>query len=124
MKHVLSLFLAILMISALGIAQTKQQKKDKKPAAKIETATIKVESAVCGSCESIIEAAAKRNGGAQEASVDIEKKIATVKFNPEKTSLSKIEHAIADAGYDANAVDRNEEAYEKLDSCCKVEKKK
>lgn len=121
MKRILVLFLAFAMISTLGVAQTKQQKKDNKPATKVETVSINVESAVCGSCAKTIEKALKNVDGVKSAKVDIDKKVAEVKYVASKANLSQLETAIATAGYDANNTKRNKDAYEKLDACCKID---
>jgi mercuric ion binding protein len=49
----------------------------------------------------------------------VEKKTATVEFISAKTNLGAIRQAIAGAGYDADSVKRNEEAYNHLPECCK-----
>ncbi len=121
MKQILVLFLSFSMISTLGVAQTKQQKNDNKPAAKVETVSIKVESAVCGSCANTIEKALKKVDGVKSAKVDIDKKVATVNYSAAKANLSQLETAISNSGYDANDTKRNKAAYDKLDDCCKID---
>jgi copper chaperone CopZ len=68
--------------------------------------------------------AVKKVDGVKSAKVDVKKKTATVTFVSEKATLAQLEKAIADAGYDANNTERNQAAFEKLDECCKIEKKK
>ena len=43
----------------------------------------------------------------------------TVYYNGEKTSLETIKTAISKMGYDADDVKADNEAYGKLDDCCK-----
>ena len=113
MKLFLILVTIVTTLALIGCGKTAEQST-------VQTASIKVESAVCGTCGDAITDALKGVEGVQEASVDIEKKVATVQYLPAKTDLSKLERAVADAGYDANETKRNSEAYEKLDSCCKI----
>ena len=44
----------------------------------------------------------------------------TVFYNAKKTDLRAIKEGISMLGYDADEVKANEEAYGKLDSCCKI----
>jgi len=113
MKSIIILATIVATLVLIGCTKTAEQST-------IQTASIKVESAVCGTCGDTITEALKGIEGVQEASVDIEKKVATVQFLTAKTDLSKLERAVAEAGYDANDIKRNSEAYEKLDSCCKI----
>ena len=116
----------ILMLFAFGIvsAQTKQKESTKSESAKVETTVIQVPTIVCNSCVSTVTKAVKKVAGVKSAKVDLKKKIATVSFVSTKTTVSKIELAIANAGYDANDTKRNPEAFDKLDECCKIDSKK
>ncbi|MCI0708279.1 MAG: heavy-metal-associated domain-containing protein [Ignavibacteriae bacterium] len=113
MKTILFSFIAIITLLVVGCGTTEKQPM-------VQVASIKVESAVCGTCGNTITDALKKVDGVQEASVDIEKKIATVKYASDKADLPKLEKAISDAGYDANDTKANPEAYDKLDECCKI----
>jgi periplasmic mercuric ion binding protein len=53
----------------------------------------------CGMCQKTIETAAK-SAGAPEAQWNTESKVLTVAYKAKKTDLTKIEQAIAAAGYD------------------------
>ena len=57
----------------------------------------------------------------KEIKVDIDKKIAEVKFIPAIVTLEILENAITGVGYDANDKKRSSQAYEKLDACCKID---
>lgn len=87
----------------------------------LETAIITVNSIVCGMCAKNIEKAVYTIEGVKEVGVDIEKKIAQVKFVPLQTNIETIETTIADAGYDANDRKRDAGAYEELAQCCKID---
>ncbi len=123
MKYLTSLLvLATLVFGSLN-SQTKQTPADKGKAAGVETTVIKVPTVVCSSCVSTITKALKKVDGVKTTTIDLKKKTATVTFASAKTSVNKIETAIAKAGYDANNVKRDPAAYEKLGECCKVDAK-
>jgi periplasmic mercuric ion binding protein len=76
----------------------------------------------CGMCKKTIETAAKSSGAA-EADWNTETKILAVSYNGEKTTLAKIEQAVAASGYDTKNFTAPEEAYNKLPSCCQYDRK-
>ena len=88
----------------------------------LETATIKANSMVCGTCAKTIKKAVYTVEGVKDVNVDVDKKIVEVKFVPAQTNLATIEQAITEAGYDANDKKRDADAYAKLDECCKIDK--
>jgi copper chaperone CopZ len=57
--------------------------------------------------------------GVRKINVDPETNTITVKYRTDKTNLAEIEEAITLAGFKANDLPPNEEAYAKLDGCCK-----
>lgn len=89
-----------------------------------KTATVKVPTLVCGMCVKNITKAASAVAGVKSVKVDKKAKTAEVVFDDAKTSMPKIEAAIATAGYDANDVKRDAAAYNKLDACCKIDSQK
>lgn len=95
----------------------------KKNEPKLEVSTIATPTMVCGTCAETIEKAVYRVEGVKEVNVDLKTKFVEVKYVPLQTNLEFIEGAIAAAGYDANDKKRDPDAYEKLDACCKLEKK-
>jgi copper chaperone len=103
-------------LMGIGCSKTPEQNQ-----AHVETVSIKVETAQCGSCVKTITEALKQVEGVQKAEVDIKTKVASVTFLPMKTNLATLEEAITKAGYDANDKKRDPEAYRKLDECCKTE---
>jgi copper chaperone CopZ len=88
----------------------------------LETAVIKANTMVCGSCVKNVENAVTRVSGVKEVKVDLKGKLVEVKYVPGTTSVPALEAAITDAGYDANDRKRSPEAYEKLDACCKSDR--
>jgi len=91
-----------------------------KASAQETTATIKIKtSATCDMCKETIEKFVAFEKGVKKVIVDVDSKMATVIYNPKKTTPEKIRLAIANSGYDADDVPANKKAYDKLDDCCK-----
>jgi hypothetical protein len=51
--------------------------------------------------------------------VDFKQKKTTVTYLTDRTNLENVKTAIANAGYDADDVKAEKDAYEKLPKCCK-----
>ncbi|HVY73783.1 MAG TPA: cation transporter [Puia sp.] len=85
----------------------------------IETATIKVPTVQCDECKDRIEKYVSREQGVQKITVDYKKKIAKVTYLWDRTNVENIKAAIANAGYDADDVTADAQAYDKLPTCCK-----
>ena len=110
MKKLLLLVVAVAGISSLSFGQAKKA---------IQTVTISTPTVQCESCKQRIEEFLKREDGIQKAVVDYKKKTAKVTFITDRTNIENIKTAIANAGYDADDVKADEEAYKKLPLCCK-----
>jgi periplasmic mercuric ion binding protein len=78
-------------------------------------------SAICGMCKRKIEKNLAYEKGIEDVNLDIPSKILTVTYDAKKTNIATIKKIVADTGYDADEVNSNPEAYEKLSSCCKKE---
>jgi periplasmic mercuric ion binding protein len=76
----------------------------------------------CGMCKKTIEKAAL-SSGATTANWNEKKKTLTVSYNTAQTSNQQIQQAVAAAGYDTRDLKANDAAYDKLDECCKYERK-
>jgi periplasmic mercuric ion binding protein len=76
----------------------------------------------CGMCEKTIETAAKSVDGVLSADWSQETKIMTLSYDDSKTDVSKVQKAIADAGYDTPMHRAKDEVYNKLHSCCKYDR--
>jgi copper chaperone CopZ len=84
------------------------------------TAEIKIKtSATCSMCKTTIEKYLAFEKGVKKSSLDVDSKILTVIYNPQKTTPEKIRLAVSKSGYDADEIKANEKAYNKLDDCCK-----
>ena len=87
-----------------------------------QKAEISIPTIQCGMCTITIENALGKVDGVKKAVVDMEKLIAMVVYNPEKTGLSSLESAISNSGYQANEKLANHEVYQALPVCCKLPK--
>ncbi|MBL7890157.1 MAG: heavy-metal-associated domain-containing protein [Bacteroidia bacterium] len=84
------------------------------------TSEIKIKtSATCDMCKETIEKYVAFEKGVKKVTVDVDTKMATVIYNPQKTSPEKIRLAISKSGYDADNIPADKKAYDKLDACCK-----
>jgi len=88
-----------------------------------KTVQIDVPTIQCETCKDTIEKGLLSIEGISAASVDIDKKVTTVNFDPAKMDISKIEKAISALGYQANEIAADNAAFNKLADCCKVHKK-
>lgn len=76
----------------------------------------------CGMCKKTIEKSL-RIDGVKKVNWDVKTKEITVSFDPKKTNLKTIQEAVCNAGYDNDGCKGNDEAYNKLHSCCKYDRK-
>jgi mercuric ion binding protein len=87
-----------------------------------EVSVVKLSSMQCNTCKKNITKALKKVDGVSDFNINVDAKVAKIKFDKSKTDLSKIENAITAAGYDANDKKADPTAYENLDDCCKLPK--
>lgn len=85
----------------------------------VETARIKTSVEKCPICKKLIEDYFKREPGIRYINVNSHNKIVTVRYFSDRTNLSNIRTAIANLGFDADTVQANQEAYNRLPMCCK-----
>ena len=109
MMRSLFLALAVTAISLFASAQTKASLT-----AKINTPTVQ-----CDMCKERIESYLKRYDGVLTVNVNVKRKETTVKYLTDRTNIENIKTAIANAGYDADDVPANPDAYKDLPKCCK-----
>lgn len=110
-KLALSGFTAIIMM--LAVKTTVAQEEAKTAEIQIKT------SVVCDMCKENIEKNLAFEKGVKKSVVDVNTKIVTVTYNPQKITPEEIRLAISKVGYDADDVAANTKAYKKLDDCCK-----
>jgi copper chaperone CopZ len=88
--------------------------------AQTETQEVKIKtSAVCQMCKKKIERDLSYEKGVVSSTLDVETKILTVTYNPQKTNPAKIKKAVTKTGYDADDLPAKPKAYKKLPECCK-----
>jgi mercuric ion binding protein len=85
----------------------------------VKTAIIKVPTVQCQECKERIENYVGHEDGIQKIVVDFKRKTAKVTYLTDRTNIEAIRTDIANAGYDADDVTANPEAYQKLPTCCK-----
>jgi periplasmic mercuric ion binding protein len=85
---------------------------------KIETVEIK-SSLICGMCEDRVIKGLAFERGVTKVDVNLKEQIITVDYRTKRTSPEKIKEAITKLGHDADEMEADEEAYEKLPACCK-----
>ena len=76
----------------------------------------------CGMCETRIEKTANSIDGVSKADWDMETLILEVAFDESKTSVDKIQMAIAKVGHDSPMHKAQDEVYNALPGCCKYDR--
>lgn len=109
MKAIKLTFLSLIGLVTLSFAQQKA----------VEKVVIKTPTVQCENCKERIENYLKREPGVSSVKVDYKKKITTVTYLTDRNNIEQLKTAIANAGYDAEDVTADEEAYKKLPKCCK-----
>lgn len=108
MKKITSLLLALFLSAGLTYAGV-QTNDD---VVKIKT------SAKCKMCKSRLERNLGLSKGVTEAKLNLDDKVMTVIFNPNRTSEEKIREIISKTGYQADDIPAVESAHDKLPKCC------
>lgn len=85
----------------------------------VEKVVIKTPTVQCEMCKEKIENYLKREPGISLVKVDYKKKTTTVTYLTDRNNIEQIKTAIANAGYDADDVAADEDAYKRLPKCCK-----
>lgn len=89
--------------------------------AQVDTVVIHSSNIVCQTCRRTIIRGLSTQKGIRFVEVDVPKKEIIVVYRADKTSPERIRQAIARLGYDADEVQRDPKAYERLPLCCRVE---
>ena len=110
-KTMREFFCAVILIAVMsaGLSAAERQKN--------EVVTIQT-SAICGSCKARLEKALKATDGVEEAMLNLNNKKMKIKYDHSKTNADKLREVIANTGYDADNVKKNEEAFNNLPPCC------
>lgn len=88
----------------------------------VEVAEIKLPTIQCSMCKKTITKALNKADGINKIHIDVDGKLAHINYDKNKIDIAKIENIISAAGYDANNVKADANAYENLDDCCKLPK--
>lgn len=113
MKSIKLTFLFALLFSIGVNAQTKA----------VEKVVISTPTVQCDMCKNKIEKTLSRYDGVNAVNVNVKKHTTTVTYVTARTNTEQIKANIANAGYDADDVAANPEAYNKLSACCKKPEK-
>ena len=109
MKKALS---TALLLAGFSIAAGAQMKA-------VKDTTISTPTIQCDMCKARLEPFLKRIDGVTFVNVAVKKKQVRVKYLTDRTNIEMIKASIANAGYDANEIEANPDAYKMLPKCCK-----
>ncbi len=85
-----------------------------------QTDTLNIQtSAQCETCKKTLENDMSFVKGVKKSVLDLDTKILTVVYNPEKTDPGKLRVAVTKIGYDADSLKADPKAYKRLPDCCK-----
>jgi periplasmic mercuric ion binding protein len=76
----------------------------------------------CGQCKTRIDKAAKSVDGVTKATWNDKDEMLTVTFDDTKTSVPKIEEAVAKVGHDTDHAKATDKSYNALPGCCKYDR--
>ena len=110
------ILLSILLI--VGCLSIKNQGKSNN----LQIDEINIPTAQCNMCVANIENALNEIDGILKYKVELETYRVKVKYNTDKLSLQSIEQLISKAGYQANNLPADADAYNKLAMCCRLPK--
>ena len=112
------LFATYVLLGLFGCSSIINQ--DKSNNLKIDE--INIPTAQCNMCVANIENALNGIDGILKYKVELETYRVKVKYNTDKLSLHSIEQLISKAGYQANNLSADADAYNKLAMCCRLPK--
>jgi copper chaperone CopZ len=112
MKYIFSI-LFVVSAAFSGLAQEK-----------VETITIKTiiicdHCMKCDDCGYNIDTSIRKGKGIKKVQINPEKNTVVVTYRADKTTPNEIRVALSKAGYNADDVKAEPDAYAKLDGCCK-----
>ncbi len=73
----------------------------------LKTLTLIVKGMSCGHCKMAVEKAVRGVNGVKDVEVDLEKGLLKVTYDPERASLTDIQNAVVDAGYEVRKSGEN-----------------
>jgi periplasmic mercuric ion binding protein len=111
MKNISILLFAMVALVTVTTAQT--------PAKAVQNVVIKTPTVQCEQCKDRIEKYLSHEEGILKVSVDYKRKTTKVTFLTDRTNIENVKTLIANAGYDADDVTAEPDAYKRLPLCCK-----
>jgi|SRR5690606_5087103 len=109
-------YLIIVLMSVFTISAHAQEKKNKNAKYQIEV------KGNCELCKKRIEKASYKVKGVKSADWDIDSKQLSLIIDENKTSINKVENAVATAGHDTENAKATEEDYSNLHACCQYDR--
>ncbi len=119
MQFVFMFVLAVLVSYNVQAQKNEKKGKEKKGNAVGNQAAIIKTSAQCEMCKDKIEGTVRALDGVKTAELNLESKELRVSFNSNKIQADAIRVAVTKAGYEADGMDADKEAYKDLPRCCK-----
>ena len=87
-----------------------------------QTDTVRIQtSAICETCKKTLENDLSFEKGVKKSVLNLDDKVLTVVYNPDKTNPDKIRIAVTKSGYDADSLKADPKAFKHLPDCCKKE---
>ena len=115
MKRISLLFTAVLLYGCLSVTSQNS-------ANNLKIDEILIPTAQCNMCVANIENALNGVDGILKYKVELETDQVKIKYNTDIISLQGIEQLISKAGYQANNLPADIDAYNKLAMCCRLPK--
>ena len=102
-----------LQAATIEFANSKTQETEKK----IDTVEIKT-SAVCNMCKERLEHDMAFEKGVKSVELNNETKVLTITFKTNKTNKEELKKAVTKIGYDADELQADQKAHDRLPDCC------
>ena len=110
MKAITLTIISLFTLLNIGLAQAKTFNK----------AVIKTPTVLCEDCQLRLEEYLRREPGISSIKVDYKKKITTITYLTDRNNIEQLKTAISNAGFDADDVAADEDAFKKLPKCCRT----
>ncbi|GAB1419927.1 hypothetical protein MASR2M12_26920 [Bacteroidales bacterium] len=117
-KQMNRIFKRIMVMTLLGLFVWATPVLAKGKAKKTETVEIKT-SAVCSQCKDRLEKNIAFEKGVRDVRLDLDTKVLSITFKKGKNSKDKLKKAVTSLGYDADELEADAKAYDRLPACCK-----
>lgn len=112
-----TILIAFMLVLGLGFAQAQTKDKDSMP--KETTTIINLNKLCCNSSIPLIEKTLAYEKGVKSFEVSLEDKTVSVVYKTKSTSPDKIAKSLAKAGFEANGIEADEKAINRLPECCR-----